>query len=320
MDNPYVHRARSYPVKLLVDIHAYCNARCTMCPYPKLSRHQTQGTMDWGLYTRIIDEMGRLGREHGFRPLLTYCYMGEPFLADDLSRYTRHAQSWDMDIYLNTNAAAMTPGKIQSLLTAGFQGRFFISFHGITPEVYHRITGLDDRTTLRHIHYLLDHYDPTKICIRGVDDQWPADEREKWEAYFRPLGVNLEYVPPISRCGSVRRLRSRPENRPVRLFGCQLHHPLVEMVILYDGRAVMCCQDMARELIWGDVSQDGIQGVWNSPVRQQAVRQLYNGKLSGPDFLCTRCEQAMTAGQMVRSLIQSGWRRAKGCLSKAGSH
>lgn len=310
MLNPFLRHKRTYPVKLLVDIHSYCNARCTMCPYPRLSRRQSQGMMEAGLYRAIVEEMGRIGREHNFEPVLTYCYMGEPFLAEHLEEYVRYALEQKVGVYLNTNGQEMTPAKVEALLGAGFSGKIHVSFHGITPEVYERITGLDYERTLANTVYLAGHYDPRRICIRGVDDHWPEGEREKWLAFWRGYGVETEYLPPISRCGTVGRLLpERLKKEAVRLYGCREHHPLVEMVILFDGRAVMCCQDMGREVIWGDVGRDGILGVWNGPVRREAVERLYGGAVSSKDFLCSRCEQAMGAGDLIQSVVKEGWHK-----------
>lgn len=311
MWNPFLHRHRCYPVKLIVDIHTACNGRCTMCPYPKLSRRQSQGKMDWRLYCAIVQEFAVIGRRHAFQPELGYCYMGEAFLADDLDRYVDYALKRDVAVYLNTNAAAMTPTKVDALLTRGFAGKIHVSFHGITPEVYQRITGLDYEVALKHTLYLLEHYDARQICIRGVDDNWPAGEKERWFQFWRPRGVQLEYLPPISRCGLVGRLvsKTKQQKESLRIYGCQHHHPLVEMVILFDGRAVMCCQDMARELIWGNVDEDGILGVWNGAVRREAVKQLYSGCVSPASFVCSRCEQALTMAGFAGALGRAVWRK-----------
>lgn len=313
MINPFLHRVRSFPIKLIIDIHSYCNARCTICPYPRYSKRHSQGRMPWPLYQSIVEEFTALGREHGFRPILTYCYMGEPFLTDDLDRYVSFALDRQIDIYLNTNASVMTPQKIDALLKTGFNGKIHISFHGITPEVYQRILGLDYQTSLKHVLYLIEHYNPENILIRGVDDNWPTGEPQRWLEFWRDKHVQLEYLPPISRCGAVGRLRPKNSKKnsrnTVRLYGCQCHHPLVEMVILFDGRAVMCCQDMGRELIWGDVGKDGISTVWNSPPRKEAIELLYSGKPAPRSFLCSRCEQALGPAGLARSLGQAIWNK-----------
>lgn len=266
--------------------------------------------MERPLYDRIIREMGELGRRHHFRPYLTYCYMAEPFLSPRLHEYVAAALEQNLNVYLNTNAAVMTAPKVDALLATGFDGLIHVSIHGATPETYNRITGLDYHITLKHLHYLLEHYPPRRVLVRGVDDGWPEGEKEQWLAMFEPLGVQLEYLPPISRCGAVEHLNHRKEkDGKVRLYGCREHHPLVEMVILFDGRAVMCCQDMGRELIWGDVGRDGIEGVWNHSIRLNAIRKLYSGKSSNMSFLCARCEQAMGPGDMVGDLIKRSWKK-----------
>ena len=306
---------------MIIDIHSYCNARCTMCPYARYSKRQTQGRMGWRLYAEIIEQFSRIAREHGFRGMVTYCYMGEPFLADDLARYVSFAQDRQVGVYLNTNAAAMTPQKVDSLLATGFAGKVHVSFHGITPAVYERITGLDYETTLGNVRYLLEHYDAKRICIRGVDDNWPSGEYERWLEFWRPYGAQLEYLPPISRCGSVGRLlpKKRRDKGRARLHGCRGNHPLLEMVILFDGRAVMCCQDMGREVIWGDVGVEGILGVWNGKVRREAIGRLYSGAASTDQFLCTRCEEALGPVGAALSLIEHGFGKFRTRERLAGS-
>ena len=267
--------------------------------------------MPWLLYRQIVDEIAHIGQNHHFTPMMTYCYMGEPFLAEDLAHHVRYGRDKGIDIYLNTNAEAMSPAQVDALLAADFSGKIHISFHGITKEVFQRICGLDYDHTLNNVHYLLGRYDPRRICIRGVDDNWPGGEKQRWQDYWRQWPVELEYLRPISRCGGVGRLlpNNLKNKDKVRLYGCRYHHPLVEMVILFDGRAVMCCQDMARELIWGDVSGQGILGVWNSPLRTEAVRKLYSGAPSERSFICARCEQALDAAGWVHSLAQATWRK-----------
>jgi len=277
--------------------------------------------MDWSLYNSIVNEFAEIGQQNDFTPLLTYCYMAEPFLADDLHQYVDYAQKQGVAVHLNTNASAMTAEKVDMLLETGFEGKVHISFHGATKETYERITGLVYEESLEHTLYLIDHYNPERICIRGVDDHWGEGEKQQWFEFWQPKGTELEYLPPISRCGSVKRLlKGRAhEGKASRLYGCQYNHPLVEMVILFDGRAVMCCQDMGRELIWGDVAAEGITKVWNGTIRKEAIRKLYSGKTCDSSFLCSRCEQALGATGMVQVLIQEAWQKLKRCSGVKGS-
>jgi len=267
--------------------------------------------MDSSLYRAIVDELSQLGREHDFIPLMTFCYMGEPFVSDRVHEYVRYAIERGINVYLNTNASLLSPAKTDALLATGFAGQINISMPGITREVYERITGLNYDMTMVNIDYLLEHYEAQRVLIRGVDDHWPEGEKERWLAYWEDKGVQIEYLAPISRCGGIGRLlpKKLKQKQTVRLYGCNCHHPLVEMVILFDGRAVMCCQDMARELIWANVAEEGLLGVWNSTIRQEAVRKLYCGEPVTKEFLCARCEQAMTVSEMMQMLLRKGWQK-----------
>jgi len=280
--------------------------------------------MEWSLYQRIVDEFARLGREHKFRPRMTYCYMSEPFVADDLPRYVKYALEHDIEVYLNTNAGAMTAEKVDALLETGFQGFINISFHGVTPKVYERITGLEYQLSLKNTLYLLGKYDSQHVRIRGVDDSWPDGEKDLWFTFWQEKKVQLEYLPPISRCGAIGRIwnkaRGKSEGEKVkkdRLYGCRCNLPLCQMVILFDGQAVMCCQDMGRELIWGDVGKEGIEKVWNGPVRKEAVNQLYTGAVLPEKFLCCRCEEALDLGGMFKSLCTGVWHKVARIKNKS---
>jgi hypothetical protein len=313
MKSPFLYYARNYPRCLIVDIHSYCNGRCIMCPYPKYSKRQTQGHMPWGLYTSIIDEYASIVQLYGFESTLRYCYMGEPFLAANLDQYVTYAQQRGINVYLNSNAAAMTPDKIDSLINIGFTGKYDISFHGITPAVHERIMGLDYQQCLANTLYLIEHTDPQNITVRGVNDNWPEGEQQKWFDFWKPKNVQLEYMPPISRGGSVKRIlkHNRKADKPLRLYGCRCNLPLVWMIILFNGQSVICCQDMGRKLIWGDVSKDGIMGVWNGPQRAEAIAQLYTGQELSTDFLCNSCEEVLGFNGMLKSVAQTTWRKIR---------
>ncbi len=286
---------------MIIDIHSYCNARCTMCPYPSLSRKQSQGIMEWPLYEKIIDDYSGLSAHYGFKPELTYCYMSEVFLGEDLPERVSYALKREIVPYLLTNASVMTAEKVDALLATGFSGDFHISFHGITREVFERICGLDYQTTLDNILYLLSRYDPQKVLIRGVDDNWPTGEQEKWLSFWRQYNVQIEYLPPISRAGSVRRFSGRTPAGDRRIYGCQNNLPLNQMVVLFDGRVVLCCQDMKRRCILGDLNEQSISELWNGRRRRELLETIYNGKPVSDHFICAQCEESLDLSGMLKS-------------------
>ena len=178
MLDPYLFKMKPYPLRMLVDIHAFCNARCGMCSYPKYAKTQSQEHMPWNAYTIIVDEFSQRGNQYNFTPLLSYCYMGEVFLENHVDKYVQYATDQNIDVYLNTNAHVMTREKVDALLATSFNGDFYISSHTHNPKTYKRITGLEYQQTLDNILYLIDHNDPGKVLIRGVDDRWKPRDKE----------------------------------------------------------------------------------------------------------------------------------------------
>ncbi len=282
---------KSKPASAIVDIHSFCNASCTICPYDRLNRMQSQGVMPWSLYTKIIDELACCGSTASGRPRLTYCHMGEPLLAPHVVECVRYARGRQLDVYLNTNGSYLSARLLGALQEAGFCGDIFVSFHGITARVYEGITGLSFDLVLQNTLHLIRNYPPGRITIRGVDYGWPPGERKKWEDYWTSLGVVVEYKKPISRCGAVDVGEVVPAEG--RLWGCRSKRPLEQIVILFDGRVVLCCQDMRREETWGNVGDLGVLGVWRGSARLDSLRRLYGGlPVRSAGLPCIRCEKA----------------------------
>ena len=83
------------------------------------------------------------------------------------------------------------------------------------------------------------------------------------------------------------------------------------MIVLYDVRAVMWSQDMGREHIIVNVVTDGIAAVWNGDVCVKTVKRLYNGSKNSAPFLCSKCEYALTASEMVTSVFSKAIAKLK---------
>jgi radical SAM protein with 4Fe4S-binding SPASM domain len=54
--------------------------------------------------------------------------------------------------------------------------------------------------------------------------------------------------------------------------------PFQQMYIDYDGKAVLCCSDYKREVIMGDVIEDGLWGVWNNDKYAKYRKWLRRGR------------------------------------------
>jgi radical SAM protein with 4Fe4S-binding SPASM domain len=292
-----------YPRALLVDIHSYCNARCIICPYSQLHKKNPMGFMTWGLYTKIVNEYSKMMAQYSFKGKLGYCQMGEPFILKDIAKWVQYATNRGIDVYFNTNASLLFPAVVDSLLDIGFSGNFNISFHGITKEIYERIMGLDFDKTIRNLKYLLRKYPRDKISVNTVPYDWPVGEKEKLLEYWSEMGISVTISKALSRSGlvpNIRRIRRK------RIAGCRTKRVFYEMVISFNGDVLLCCHDMAREVVLGNLHDSTINEIWNGQRFLGIINKIYFDRDLPSDFICKRCEESepyWSPRRMVKNLI-----------------
>ncbi|MFQ5687854.1 MAG: radical SAM/SPASM domain-containing protein [Candidatus Scalindua sp.] len=288
-----------YPTGIILDIHNYCNARCIICPYTKLQKKIPHGVMSWELYTKIINDYHHLMEQYTFQGKLTYCQMGEPFVIKDISKWVKYAIDRNIEVYFNTNASLLTPSVVDSLIDAGYHGLFNISFFGITKKIYEDIMGLNYDNTINNIEYLLKNYPRKQILINAVNYHWPKGEKQKVLKYWRERNVQVTVSKPLSRSGLIRNLGKTTQKR---IAGCGTERVLFEIVVSFDGKALLCCHDMAREVILGDLKNSTIYEVWNGKKFQDILNAIYTGKNLSPDFICLRCEESVPYWSIRRTV------------------
>jgi len=292
-----------YPKQLIVDIHSYCNAKCEICPYPDLKKKLPMGIMDETLFIKIIDDFSGLGTKYDFQGSVLFCNMGELFvhknIAVDRMKYVLKS---GLDFNIQTNAALLSPDMIEILKSIGFKGAITISFHGISPAVYKRVMGLDISRTLKNIDYLLKNYPKERVGIQSIPYRWPRGEARRVRAFFRPKGIGVRMALPNNRAGLLPDIRVYDRES---LAGCKADRPLGEMVICFDGDVVLCCNDMGREEIIGNLRNSSIEEVWNGELMMGKIGQVYCNQPSPHDFICRKCEFGITSASLVTRLLRN---------------
>jgi radical SAM protein with 4Fe4S-binding SPASM domain len=90
-----------------------------------------------------------------------------------------------------------------------------------------------------------------------------------------------------------------------KLIGCNAGRPLGEMVICFDGDVVLCCNDMGREEIVGNLKNNSIEEVWNGKVMLDKIDKIYNGLQSSDNFICKKCEFGLTTSSLFSRLLRN---------------
>lgn len=284
---------RPYPTQIIIDVHSYCNARCVICPYDRLKDKLPMGVMEEDLFRKIVDDYAGLCERKGFRGNVIFCSMGEFFLYPEVSiERMGYVIEKGLDFGIQTNASAMLPKWVDLVIERGFTGSFTISCHGVSPEAYEPIMGLDLERTLANIDYLIGRYPREKVCIQAIPHGWPFGETRKVRRYWRQRGVHVRMPLPNDRAGLVPGIKG---GRRPRLLGCNAERPLYEMICNIKGEVQLCCNDMAQKEIVGSLAENTIEAVWNGAVMQEKLAQIYEGAPAPDDFICYACESAITS-------------------------
>jgi radical SAM protein with 4Fe4S-binding SPASM domain len=292
-----------YPKQLIIDIHSYCNARCEICPYPTLKTKNPMGIMDEDLFKKIVEDFSNLSKKHNFAGIILFCNMGELFVYPQIAiDRLQYVLQLGLTTSIQTNAALLSPKVVELLKNTGFDGPITISCHGISPHVYKRVMGLDISKTLKNIDYLLQNYPREKIGIQSIPSHWPRGEAERIRAFFKQKGISVRMPLPNNRAGLLPEINVYKKEA---LLGCNPNRPLGEMVVCFDGDVVLCCNDMGREEIVGNLKNNSIEEVWNGKEMLNKINQIYCGEQSSDDFICKKCEFGVTSASVLTRLVRN---------------
>lgn len=127
------------------------------------------------------------------------------------------------------------------------------------------------------------------LSINALSYCWPADEQEKVFKLSKKLGIDISASKPISRAGLIALYR---KSSGYRIAECGPERVLYQ-IITHNGDVLLCCNDMARKVIVGNLMEKNIQQVWNGTIFKDFLEKIYLGKPSSPNFICKLCEESV---------------------------
>jgi MoaA/NifB/PqqE/SkfB family radical SAM enzyme len=127
-------QAEKPPVCLYLEVTNRCNLLCTTCPrtYAEL---EPPADMSWGLFTRIVDQVGGLSRAvlHG---------VGEPMLVRNLPKMVRYLKERGVYVLFNTNGTVLNEKNGRALVEAGLD-ELRVSLDASNAASYLKVRGKD---------------------------------------------------------------------------------------------------------------------------------------------------------------------------------
>lgn len=271
-------------IQLQIEGTSVCQASCSFCPYPAVSKLRKLGYMPMSLYEKILDEAAEIEQ------ITNICItgLGEPtldrFIVDRV-RYAR-AKKPRAIVDMFTNGVYLTPKLFDSLRDAGLSS-IQVSLNAVDADQHHQVMGLKDKfdTVCANIDYAIAHCGPTKVEVRAVlngDNFTRSDGFDFYERWgSRDSGGHGALIYEGNWAG---------DNRTVRKFDPAepCFRALAQIYVLFDGKVSTCCFDPSAEQCFGDLSKQTIREVYNSE-KYVAFREAHDRGRAEDYAICKGC-------------------------------
>jgi hypothetical protein len=272
---------RTYPDRMYLESTNYCNLGCIMCPTGLKTTRRAKGYMDYGLFTRIVDEMA------GKVKSTTLHIWGESLMHPrifDMIAYCRHK---GLHSEISTNATLLDEKRSGLMLDAGLDV-LYLCLDGVNKETYEAIRrNASFEKTQTNIERFLAMKRDRKLASPQVNVQIikmkpTAPEVDEFVRRWREQpGVDRINVKPFDswaeQIDEVSDLRQGKVTLP-RRYACP--NLWYHVHIYWDGSLVMCDRDFDGLHELGNV-KDGVMAAWNGTemrdLRQRHVKSDYAG-------------------------------------------
>jgi len=254
-----------------------------MCFHGLGKMRRKKGFMDFGLFTRIVEENKSILRE---KPV-DLDNAGEPLLHPRISDMVRLLHEEGIASYFSTNATLLTKSIARKLIESGLDGIIF-SFDGVTKNTYEKIrVGASFDAVLRNIVNFLELKRKLKADNPVTTMQILLMKETKHEVlnfikFATKLGVDQIVIKRTHAWG-----HEVESWKKVILKPCKA--PWSSVVILWDGTVSLCCRDYNAEFPLGNLNSQSLKEIWNG-ARMQYVRKLMARGMRYKIPPCTYCE------------------------------
>jgi len=277
------------PYEWEIDTTNICQLKCPLCHTGKGTIHRDQGVMDYGLFTKIIDQI-----KHSCMWLTLYSW-GEPFLNRRIHEYIEYAHNRKIATIISSNLnKPLTPEMAEQVVRSGLDV-MIVSLDGVTQDVYeiYRVGGhldrvLDNMRLLvqkkRELGSKTPHIEWQFIVMRQNEHQ--IDEARGLAAELGVDSLVFKKVDfPHGEDDPAEAERWLPRQHPEYLRTDPFHKPYQEdgqvcwrlwrtAVINWDGGFAPCCYLTDKTQDFGDLNDSSVKEVWNND-KYTTARSLY---------------------------------------------
>lgn len=258
---------------LVIELTNHCNAVCVYCTNRFMKRNQ--GFMDDSLFEKIIKDC----KDIDTLQAINIQMHGEPTLVPDLIDKLRHikAELPDIRIEMISNGERLTPEMVELV------DHIDVSFNYANKGDFEKGTGLSQEKVKDNILKLghLKH----KVTVHYVLEKEYAAQYEEVKKMFPGYIVSAN---PLFNDWN-KRIQDRGNYKRLGKIVCDRIR--MQMPILWDGRAVLCCCDYEGETSQyiGNVKDMHVKELFDSSYLNDM--QEKNIKLKYEGTFCETCNQ-----------------------------
>lgn len=290
--NPYIKSrmiATNFPPEVWIENTNCCNAECVMCPRDKHTR--PIGFMPFSLFEKLIEEISEYKETVKRVHLHNY---GEPLLDRELSRRIKLAKDYGIEhVYFVTNASLLTPELSREIIVAGLD-EFKISFYGTDRKTYNdTMKGLDYDKTIKNVKEFFGIRKDVKSLKPKVTIQYipQTKNQSRIDAFLNLFDgvIDKDIGDSLNIC-SLHNYGDGRNYHNVQTDGITstCSYPWRTIVIMHDGKVVICCLDYNGVQVVGDVNKNTIREIWNGE-QYKKVRNDFKGLRYRDYPICIKC-------------------------------
>ena len=296
--NWYRRHVLKRPTRALLEPTNSCNLNCPFClvgqqnkllPMYGNAAHHLQSRPMGMLSDATFDRTRQQLKAFGIRDVLFY-FQGEPLLHREFVRFVSVLKRDGFWVGTFTNGLVFTDRNVRPLIATGIDLIRF-SVDGATQDTYgvNRVGGRFDRVyeNMREVAAAArgtsTRVEWQFIALRNNEHEVPTAER-----MARDIGINF-----LIKAYRVTDPKLAPENP-------KYHYPLLQkpctdiytqLVVAWNGDVVPCCYDIEGEEVMGNINDESLTSIWNSPKYRDFRRRVDDYRIhpENEPEICKNC-------------------------------
>ncbi len=273
--------ADGLPLEVGIEITNRCNLSCIMCPHPEMvaQKIRPQGTMDFALFKKIVDEIS------SFAELVYLHGLGEPLLHPNFFEFVEYAKGKGLRVGISTNATLLNKNNARALLESSID-YVILAVDGATKETYEKIRvganfALVEENIKNFLNYKKRYKKPPFVVIQFIT--MDENEREVGPFLKKWQGKGASVVRIKQKIALKDADKNDKRNTPDYCF-----HIFRQLNINWDGTVVPCCEDVYGRYPLGNIKNEKITDIWNNK-KMTILRKANFQKNRNKIGLCRTC-------------------------------